>query len=112
MLFHRFKFKNQSPRLIGLVYAIAVVLLPALTCRSAMGQLPIPGTAARQPQPSAPTPPPTTPSVAAKPEPIPLGDVAKRLEASRRLLKEISERAEATELAGIAKEVEGTRSAF
>jgi potassium-dependent mechanosensitive channel len=59
------------------------------------------------PSPAAPTPAPA-PTL----EPIPLKDIAKRLENSRRLLKETSERNEGIELAEIAREVEATRNTF
>ena len=43
------------------------------------------------------------PSAAPSPEPVPLSEVSKRLEASRRLLREVSERSEPAELAEVAK---------
>jgi hypothetical protein len=62
----------------------------------------------------SPPPSPAAPTPAAAPtlEPIPLKDIAKRLENSRRLLKETSERNEGIELAEIAREVEATRNTF
>jgi len=45
-------------------------------------------------------------------EPVALSDVAKRLEASRRLLRQVSESSEATELAGIVSQIEAVRSTF
>src|SRR5215510_9911649 len=62
----------------------------------------------QQPKTQEPTqvkPPPS-------PEPVPLSEVPKRLEASRRLLREISERSEPAELPEVVKEIEATRSAF
>jgi small-conductance mechanosensitive channel len=46
------------------------------------------------------------------PEPIPLSDVAKRLESSRRQIREVSERVQPPEVAEIVKEIEGTRNTF
>jgi hypothetical protein len=62
----------------------------------------------------SPPPSPAAPTPAAAPtlEPIPLNDIAKRLENSRRSLKETSERNEGIELAEIAREVEATRNSF
>lgn len=60
--------------------------------------------------PSSPAAP--TPGPAATLEPIPLNDIAKRLENSRRLLKEIGSRDESSELAEIAQEAEATRNSF
>jgi small-conductance mechanosensitive channel len=70
----------------------------------------IPGTTPAQPPTSPPTPPAT--ATVANPEAVPLSDLAKRLEASRRLLREIGERPEDPELAEVAKEVEATRTKF
>ena len=66
----------------------------------------------QQPKTQEPSEVKATPSAAPSPEPVPLSEVAKRLEASRRLLREISERSEPAELAEVAKEIEATRSAF
>ena len=46
------------------------------------------------------------------PSPIPLGDVAKRLESSRRQIREVGEKVQPPEVAEIAKEIEGTRNTF
>jgi potassium-dependent mechanosensitive channel len=71
----------------------------------------IPQTApAQQPQgptpAAAPSPAPTTP------EPIPLNDVAKRLEGSRRILRQVSETSDAGELTAVVSEIEATRNVF
>jgi potassium-dependent mechanosensitive channel len=60
--------------------------------------------------PAAPAAP--APGGAATPEPIPLSEIAKRLENSRRLIKEIGPRDEGNEVAEIAQEVEATRNSF
>ena len=62
----------------------------------------------QQPKTQEPTqvkPPPS-------PEPVPLSEVPKRLEASRRLLREISERSEPAELPEVVKEIEATGGVF
>jgi potassium-dependent mechanosensitive channel len=91
-----------------LALAGVLVFLPIAGLAATPGQLlPKPGNTATQPTETL-----STPNAAPVAEPIPLNDVAKRLEASRRQIREISERPEAPEVADIAKEVEATRSAF
>ena len=95
-------------------FALAGVLLclPLPGLAATPGQLlPKPGNTATQ-QSETPQTKSPTPNAAPVAEPIPLNDVAKQLEASRRQIREISERPEAPEVADIAKEVEATRSAF
>ena len=55
---------------------------------------------------------PPAPSAAPVVEPIPLSDVAKRLESSRRQIRDVGEKVQAPEVAEIAKEIEATRSTF
>ena len=112
MVFHRHSARNQCSLLMSLLVLVPILFLPLPALTATIGQLlPKPGTTTSAPaeKPEAVQPPPNqAPTV----EPIPVSDVAKRLEASRRLLKEISERPEAPELAEIAKEVEATRTSF
>jgi potassium-dependent mechanosensitive channel len=113
MLFHRNSAQNRCPLLTGLLVPVLILLFSPFSALTAtLGQLvPKPGTTA---------PPETEKSQLAQPapnaapavEPVPVSEVAKRLEASRRLLKEISERPEASDLAEIAKEVDATRTSF
>ncbi len=114
MLFYRHSARNRCPLLMGLVVPVLILLfLPFSALTATLGQLvPKPGTTAppetEKPQLAQPPEPNTAPTV----EPVPVSDIAKRLEASRRLLKEISERPEASDLAEIAKEVDATRTSF
>ena len=62
----------------------------------------------QQPKTQEPTEVKAPPSA----EPVPLSEVPKRLETSRRLLREINERSEPAELPEIVKEIEATRGAF
>ena len=55
---------------------------------------------------------PPAPSAAPVVEPIPLSDVAKRLESSRRQIRDVGEKVQPPEVAEIAKEIEVTRSTF
>jgi potassium efflux system protein len=74
---------------------------------------PLPDAKISPSSPAAPTAPAApAPGVPAALEPIPLSDIAKRLENSRRLLKEIGPRDEGSELAEIAQEAEATRNSF
>ena len=99
-------FAITSRLLLIVVLCSLFVTVPGVTA-----QFPaIPGTTPAQPSSSPPTPPAT--ATVANPEAVPLSDLAKRLEASRRLLREIGERPEDPELAEVAKEVEATRREF
>ena len=106
--------KHQPFAMIGRMLLIVVLCPLFAAVPGAVGQLlPLPGTPAAQPAqpPGSPQAPPAAGTVTNS-EPVPLSDLAKRLEASRRLLREIGERPEDPELAEIAKEVESTRSGF
>ena len=110
MLFHLKTAPHRCPSLTGL-FALAGVLL----CLPLPGLAATPGQLLPRPAPQQSETPQTkspTPNAAPVAEPIPLNDVAKQLEASRRQIREISERPEAPEVADIAKEVEATRSGF
>src|SRR6516164_4646806 len=113
MPFYRHSPRNRCPLLMGLLVPVLILLFTPFSALTAtLGQLvPKSGTSAppeteksqlAQPAPNA------APSV----EPVPVSEVAKRLEASRRLLKEISERPEASDLSEIAKDVDATRTSF
>jgi potassium-dependent mechanosensitive channel len=106
--------KNRRFTSIGRLFTFTTLhLLLFFWAPSALAQpAPLPGTKAEPSSPAAPAPTAPTPKVAASLEPIPLSDIAKRLENSRRLLKETSERDESNELAEIAQEVNATRSSF
>jgi small-conductance mechanosensitive channel len=87
--------------------------LPLLGLAATPGQLlPKPGNTATQ-QTETPSPAqPATPNAAPVAEPIPLSDVAKRLESSRRQVRDVGERIQAPEVEEIAKEIEVTRKTF
>ena len=110
MLFHRKNALHRCRSLIDL-FALAAVLifLPLYGFAAVPGQLlPKPGDTATQ-QTETPVPAqPATPVV----EPIPLSDVAKRLESSRRQIRDVGERIQAPEVEEIAKEIEVTRKTF
>src|SRR4030095_14015972 len=65
-------------------------------------------TAAQQTETPAPPAQPATPVV----EPIPLSDVSKRLESSRRQIRDVGGRVQDPEVSEIAKEIEATRNTF
>src|SRR5262245_57367657 len=110
MLFYRKAAPDSCLSLIDL-FALAAILffLPLSGLAAVPGQLlPKPGdTAAQQTETPAPAQS-TTPVV----EPIPLSDVAKRLESSRRQIRDVGERVQAPEVSEIAKEIEATRNTF
>src|SRR4029077_14342702 len=110
MLFHHKNAPHRCRSLIDL-FALAAVLifLPIYGLAAVQGNLlPKPGdTSAQQSETPVPAQP-ATPVV----EPIPLNDVAKRLESSRRQVREVGEKVQPPEVAEIAKEIEVTRSTF
>ena len=106
-----FQFKTalyRCPSLSGLFALVEFLLLLSFPGFAATpGQLlPKPGNLATQQSET------TTPSAAPTIEPIPLSDVAKRLESSRRQIREVGERAQALEVDEIAKEIDATRTIF
>src|SRR5215510_10125790 len=110
MLLHRKTAPNRCRSLIDLFVLTAILIsLPLSGLAAVPGQLlPKPGdTAAQQTETPAPAQP-ATPVV----EPIPLSDVAKRLETSRRQIRDVGERVQAADVAEIAKESEATRNTF
>ncbi len=89
------------------------LFLPLAALAAAPGQLvPKPENTAPQQSETPQTKPPTTPNVAPVVEPIPLSDVSKRLESSRRQIREVAERVQPSEVVEIAKEIEATRNTF
>src|SRR5262245_39065058 len=110
MLFQRKTAPEPRRPLIDL-FALAAVLIFFLLCGFAAvpGQLlPKSGdTTTQQTETPAPAQP-ATPVV----EPIPLSDVAKRLESSRRQIRDVGERVQDPEVSEIAKEIEATRDTF
>ena len=110
MLFRRSILQNRRYRRIGWVFVLTILygLFSLAAVPNAHAQIAPPPDAKISPSsPAAPTP-----GATATLEAIPLNDIAKRLESSRRLLKEISDRNEGLELAEIAREVEATRNTF
>ena len=99
--------------MLGLFAFAGVLLFLSLPGFAATpGQLlPKPGNTATQPSETQATKTPA-PSAAAVVEPIPLSDVAKRLESSRRQIREVGERTQPPEVGDIAKEIEVTRNTF
>src|SRR4029450_1279482 len=111
MVFHRKTAPDACRSLIDLFALVAFLsFLPLSGLAAVPGQLlPKPAdTAAQQTETPAPPAQPATPVV----EPIPLSDVAKRLESSRRQIRDVSERVQAPEVEEIAKEIEVTRKTF
>jgi len=88
-------------------------LLPLRALAATPGQLlPKPvDTATQQSEVPQATKPPA-PSTVPVAEPIPLSEVAKRLESSRRQIRDVGERIQAPEVGEIAKEIEVTGSTF
>jgi small-conductance mechanosensitive channel len=86
-------------------------LLPGSGFAASPGQLlPKPGnTTAASETPQSKS---SAPSAAPVVEPVPLSDVAKRLETSRRQVREVGDRAQPPEVADIAREIELTRNTF
>jgi len=113
MLFHRQTARNRCPSLKGwLAIAGVLVFLPLPGIAATPGQLlPKLGNTSTQ-QGETPQTKASTPTAAPVAEPIPLGDVAKRLESSRRQIREVGEKVQPSEVAEIAKEIEGTRNTF
>jgi potassium-dependent mechanosensitive channel len=114
MLFHLKSVPHRRLSLMGLLALPGLLLfLPLRGLAATPGQLlPKPGnTATQQSEASQATKLPT-PSAAPVAEPIPLSDVSKRLETSRRQIRDVSERVQAPEAADIAKELDVTRNTF
>ena len=113
MLFHRKAPRNRCPFLKGFLALTGVLLLLPLPGLAATpGQLlPKPENTATQQSETSQTKSPA-PNVAPVVEPVPLSDVAKRLESSRRQVRDVGERIQAPEVEEIAKEIEVTRSTF
>ena len=110
MVFHRKTAPDACRSLIDLFALVAFLsLLPLSGLAAVPGQLlPKPADTATQ-QTETPVPAqPATPVV----EPIPLSDVAKRLESSRRQIRDVGERVQDPEVSEIAKEIEATRNTF
>src|SRR5262245_22770455 len=109
MLLHPKTAPDRCRSLIDLFVLAALIFLPLSGLAAVPGQLlPKPGdTAAQQTETPAPAQP-ATPVV----EPIPLSDVAKRLETSRRQIRDVGERIQDPEVSEIAKEIESTRNTF
>src|SRR4030095_14467986 len=108
MLFHLKSVPHRRLSLMGLLALPGLLLfLPLRGLAATPGQLlPKPGnTATQQSEASQATKLPT-PSAAPVAEPIPLSDVSKRLETSRRQIRDVSERVQAPEAADIAKELD------
>jgi potassium efflux system protein len=98
----------------GFVFTTLYWLLSVCSVPAGLAQVvPLPDAKPSPASPAAPTAPAApAPEVTPTIEPIPLSDIAKRLENSRRLLKEIDSRNEGNELAEIAQEAEVTRNTF
>jgi hypothetical protein len=111
MLFYRKRSRHRYPCLLGLLAPIWILLfLTRSGLPATPGQLlPKPGNAATESETPQTTKAPA-PSAAPVPEPIPLSDVAKRLESSRRQIREVSERVQPPEVAEIVKENLSCRS--
>jgi potassium-dependent mechanosensitive channel len=110
MLLRRSILQNRRYPRIGWVFVLTILygLFSLGAVPNAPAQVAPPPDAKISPSsPAAPTPGST-----ATLEAIPLNDIAKRLENSRRLLQETGERNEGIELAEIAREVEATRNSF
>jgi small-conductance mechanosensitive channel len=113
MRFDRKATRNGSAFLIGLAALAGVLLcLPRCGLPATPGQLlPKPGNTATQQSDTQTTKTPA-PSAAPAVEPVPVSDVAKRLESSRRQIREVGDRAQPPEVGEIAKEIEVTRTTF
>ena len=105
--------QGQLSFLFGQVFGLMVFFLLGASLLQGATLFPLPGSKAEQ-QPKAQESSQAKPAPSAVPslEPVPPSEVPKRLEASRRLLREISERSEPAELPEIVKEIEDTRGAF
>ncbi len=114
MLLHRKTAPHRCRSLIDLFVLTGVLIfLPISGLAAVPGQLlPKPGDTATQEREAAQATKPPAPSAAPAAEPIPLSDVAKRLESSRRQIRDVGERIHAPEVAEIAKEIEVTRNTF
>src|SRR5262245_11492266 len=110
MLGHRKTAPGSYRSLIDLFALVAaLIVFPVSGLAAVPGQLlPKAGDTAAQQTEAPATAQPATPVV----EPIPLSDVAKRLESSRRQIRDVGERVQASEVAEIAKEIEATRNSF
>jgi potassium-dependent mechanosensitive channel len=96
------------------LFALAAVLIffPLCGFAAVPGQLlPKPENTATQQSETSQTKSPA-PNAAPVVEPVPLSDVAKRLESSRRQIRDVGERVQAPEVEEIAKEIEVTRKTF
>jgi potassium efflux system protein len=114
MLLHSKTAPRRCRSLIGLFVLTGVLIfLPLSGLAATPGQLlPKPGNTATQQSEAPQAPKPPAPSTAPVAEPIPLSDVAKGLESSRRQIHDVGERIQAPEVSEIANEIEGTRSTF
>jgi potassium efflux system protein len=105
--------RGQSSILFGQILVLMVCFFFGIPSVQGATLFPLPQSKTeQQPKTQEPSEVKATPSEAPSPEPVPLSEVAKRLEGSRRLLREISERSEPAELPEVAKEIEATRDAF
>jgi small-conductance mechanosensitive channel len=87
------------------------IVLEARFVHAALVPIPAPAPV-QQPQTQTPSQTPTSTADAAKSEPVPLGDISKRLESSRRLLQELIEKPQPAEISEISGEIEATRGSF
>jgi potassium-dependent mechanosensitive channel len=114
MRYHRKSLRRQRPAVSfsALIFFITACCLCGPSFGWGATPFTVPGsTPAQQPPAVAPGGAVAPPSDAA-PAPVPLSDVAKRLEGSRRLLRQVSETSESPESTGIVNEVEAMRSPF
>src|SRR4029453_4652794 len=103
MLFHR-KTASESCRSLIDLFALAAVLIffPLCGFAAVPGHLlPKPENQATPESETSQTKPPA-PNAAPVVEPVPLSDVAKRLESSRRQIRDVGERVQAPEVEEIA----------
>jgi len=114
MRYHRKSLRRQRPALLSsaLIFLITVGFLFGPSFGWGAMPFAVPGSSPAQ-QPQAPAPagvaaPPSTTALA----PVPLNDVAKRLEVSRRTLRQVAETSEAGELTAIFNEIEAMRKPF
>jgi len=110
----RYRRKNLGRPALSFSTLILFISICCLFAPFGWGAMPVavPGSApAQQPQAPTPAPPAAAPSTSAL-TPVPLADVAKRLEVSRRTLRQVSETSEAGELGAILDEIEAMRKPF
>jgi len=110
MRYHRKSLRRQRPALLSSALILLITVCFLFDPSFGWGAMPF-AVPTQQPLAAAPAGLAAPPSTTAL-TPVPLSDVAKRLEASRRILRHVAETSEAGELTAIFNEIEAMRKPF